>query len=267
MEESQNSAVVVQPPDLHLSAPCEVKNYVLNPDKALDKKLSNCDRKEEIKITSTFGGTKLIFQTGAYELFKTAARNYFKTIPDQPLARSVRDQKGAEVSQVYRITSKDGKKYTLNLYHTTSSALVNGRNETLFLNTDLPNIIKSIDGKGNGKHLNQLIKQSLLKLENHAEEPDDQCPICHEQVEKQAVLCFKGNHWVHYSCENLSKKAISRLSQEPLFKCTECSGATTQDNTHMLTPAQHTVVQWTVPAKEALLSGSPTTQHNSQQKL
>ncbi|XP_053384722.1 uncharacterized protein LOC128550211 [Mercenaria mercenaria] len=124
----------------------ENKQYELNREKALRKKLA-ASNYEELSIIHTGGGVKLQMNAGMYELFKYAAQNYYtseamvkKTIPT-----NVIDKKQNNVETRYKISTGKLSHYTLNLYHTTSSVLVNGKGVNQFLNTDVTEILSSLE--------------------------------------------------------------------------------------------------------------------------
>ena len=54
---------------------------------------------------------------------------------------TLQDKTGAVVETQYKVTPGKTSIYTLNLYHKTSSCLVNGKNVQLFSDTDFPGII------------------------------------------------------------------------------------------------------------------------------
>lgn len=141
----------------------QVHNYKLNVQKSLMKKLHACDRDEAIAIEHTHGGTKALFQTGQYEQFKSAVSIFYqrKRNIKSVTSTTVTDNTGSCSGHTYKVIKPDT--YTLNLYHTTSSILVNGKGETTFIDKHLPQILRTMKG---GKELNQLLKASLLATQS-----------------------------------------------------------------------------------------------------
>jgi hypothetical protein len=75
--------------------------------------------------------------TGMYEFFKYATenRNYTKKIIP------VCDNKGNLVETKYKVPNGRASMFTLNMYHTASSALINGRDTEHFMSNDLYDIL------------------------------------------------------------------------------------------------------------------------------
>ena len=57
----------------------------------------------------------------------------------------VTDKAGYQVETKYKVFSGKSGHYTLNMYHTRSSCLVNGKNAAQFLQKDLPSIFTAIE--------------------------------------------------------------------------------------------------------------------------
>ena len=121
-------------------------------------------RATPLLIEQTGGGTNLSLQAGLYEAMKSAVPRFYGNKKLFPLGfehQAKVDSQGSNIQETYRINSC----YTINLYHITSRALVNGAQETQFVSKHLPSIIKSIDEaeKHTGmtaKQLNNYIKKT-----------------------------------------------------------------------------------------------------------
>ena len=96
------------------------------------KKLSVADR-TRFSIIET-GGVRLRFNTGTYELFKTASDEFYNSqkFQDHRKKTTVLDNNGAVVETKFKITGNRMSHYTLNMYHTTSICLINGKNTKHF---------------------------------------------------------------------------------------------------------------------------------------
>lgn len=125
----------------------ESRNYVLNETKSMSKKLAAAE-KPCFTITETGGGIKLNFNSGMYELFKIATNEFFSSDQMKNSCKTVgvTDKKSSSIETKYKVTG--GKKchyYMLNMYHTTCSCLVNGKNTEQFVKKDIHEIFKLIE--------------------------------------------------------------------------------------------------------------------------
>ena len=82
-----------------------------------------------------------------YELFKIAADQFFSdnTLPYKCCKVPVHDRQGNLVETQYKLSSGRQGIYTLNLYHTKSSCLINGKNSHKFTEIHLPAMLKNIE--------------------------------------------------------------------------------------------------------------------------
>lgn len=133
-------------PDTESRNEVENRNYKLNERKAMEKK-KTASYAGMFSIIETGGGIKIEFNAGLYELLKSATERYFSLELNTDKKNKkilVTDKSGNFIETKYKVFS--GKfHYTLNMYHTQCSCLINGKNTHLFLGTDLPNILNSIE--------------------------------------------------------------------------------------------------------------------------
>ncbi|KAH3740301.1 hypothetical protein DPMN_047004 [Dreissena polymorpha] len=103
-------------------------DYTLNMRMSLQKKLNSTDQ-EDVIVYETGEGFRLLLNPGMYELFKIAADQFFSnnTLPYKCCNVPVHDRQGNLVETQYKLSSGRQGIYTLNLYHTTSSCLINGK--------------------------------------------------------------------------------------------------------------------------------------------
>ena len=151
----------------------EVRSYRLNEEKAMEKKLLYTQR-DEIHVEESGGGLKLRLNTGMYELIKSRVESYFST---ESLRYSytytpVTDNRGSIVETRYKVAKGKSYMYTLNMYHTKCSYLVNGRNPLHFVKTDLPSILETIVSELNScdtsvSKMNEDIRNMLLQLKQN----------------------------------------------------------------------------------------------------
>ena len=111
-------------------------HYELNKQKSLLKKLKTTER-NEIKIEKTGGEFKFEFNTGFYEIFRSELEKFFSQLdyPYKCIRIPVTNKKGNITENICKIYDNIGHLYTVNLYHTQSSSLVNGKNSALFVQT------------------------------------------------------------------------------------------------------------------------------------
>ena len=147
----------------------EQRKYKLNEQRAVKKKL-NATNREVAEITNTGGGVKINLNTGAYELLKCSAEEFYSgDIGDFSSQKiPVMDKKGHIVETKFKISCGKSPVYTLNMYHTKSSCLVNGKHVQHFIDNHLPQLINAIECKldsGNtsvtefNSHLRNLLSQ------------------------------------------------------------------------------------------------------------
>lgn len=135
----------------------ETRDYTLKTDKSMKKKLSATER-NNISVKYTGGGVRFQLNSGTYELFKSATQEYFSVNQNDVIYQRfvVADKKGSQVECRYKAFRGKQHLYTLNLYHTTSSCLVNGKSIKYFMDTDLPNLFEVIDQRLEGSTVEEV---------------------------------------------------------------------------------------------------------------
>ena len=116
-------------------------DYSLNRSKAMKQKYSACSRSEPLLLETTGGGLRIRCQTGMYEAMRAAIPVYYNGSIECHIQNT--DQDGNVVGETYKINTTDDRShpYTINLYHTTSSLLVNGTGDNIFLSKDLDGLM------------------------------------------------------------------------------------------------------------------------------
>lgn len=124
----------------------ERRDYELNPSKSMRKKLQATE-KRPITVTETGGGIKLEMNTGLYELFKQASDAFYSSDYSKYtyVKIPVSDRKGRNVETKYKAFEGNVPMYTINLYHTTCTCLINGSKTAQFMSEDLHSIISVIE--------------------------------------------------------------------------------------------------------------------------
>ena len=172
--------------------------------------------------------------------FINSANNFHDVLKD-----SSSDRAGLLTQKTYKIkeTAEDG--YTINLYNTKCSALINGKNIANFLNRDLNrlhDIVKKTTINGvtiNIKQMNELlanqlheviqefnntpINQQLAIDTNKQTRQVEKCYKCNRNCKTRADQCIN-SHWVHFRCEKLSDKQREYIEQheDGPYTCSQC---------------------------------------------
>jgi len=112
-------------------------NYTLNVEKTLGKKLESTKR-TSIAYRMTNGGLTAELDAVSFELFTHACEEYYDA-PENGFESTksiAKDKKGNMVQNTYHIR-KGSSNYTLNMYITRCSLLINGKNINLFIEKDM----------------------------------------------------------------------------------------------------------------------------------
>ena len=239
------------------------RDYVLNPDKWLQKKLQ-ATKRQEIEYEIKGGGIVAKLDAVSFELFHYSCKDFFHNSDDE-ISRvdrdSAKDGRGNIVQYTYTVHLNDDTKYTVNMYSTKCSLLVNGRATTHFIDYHLPKIHKlmsqvKIQGmKINTKELNEPLASQLQKvvadsaltnfktpkparkkieLTSSMDLNSIVCLKCNKNCRKRAVQCDSCNRWLHYNCERLDPVEINNIetNKDFSYKCKTC--VNTKNNTYAL---------------------------------
>ncbi|CAG2194806.1 unnamed protein product [Mytilus edulis] len=125
------------------------KNFELNLDKAIARKLEATKRPVNVTYKLTGGGLTAKADTVSFELMKNAIIHYYEQLDVNDRYINIKvdkdlDKKGLTVGLVIRVIANDTPSYTLSVYYTSCSLLVNGRDTIRFFTIDLPEIHKTI---------------------------------------------------------------------------------------------------------------------------
>ena len=124
-----------------------VKNYNLNKEKALQKKANKT--KDEMLHSFMKGDNLMIdMNTATYELVKERLSDIIRKELNQGMStvnvkeRKSKDKQGANVENIITCESEtDSEKFVINLYHTATRAMVNGKDVETFKMKILPCLI------------------------------------------------------------------------------------------------------------------------------
>ncbi|KAH3709182.1 hypothetical protein DPMN_068644 [Dreissena polymorpha] len=174
----------------------EVRNYSFNENVNMKKKLRSTE-KEPFEIIESNGGTQLVLSTGTYDLLKFASKKYFSynSLNYKYLCKPANDRKSNGVELCYKVADEKNHLYMFNMYHTTSSCLINGRNVAHFFDIDLPNILQIMktDNQTNNKsisEINECMKQQILSYleRKNPERPSPKISVAHRVDEPHTLL-------------------------------------------------------------------------------
>ena len=147
---------------------CTTSSFSLNKQNILNKALSSCDRKNHIDVTETDGGMVIKFSAGMFELFQSCVKHLYTNYDQRYVVshNSDCDQTGLEFRENYKITCDKSNSYTMNLFPTTCTVLVNGSAlTTTFMNIDLSRLAEyaTESKKCTAVELNQSISDGSKK--------------------------------------------------------------------------------------------------------
>ena len=224
-----------------ISAPTNIthreKNFSLNLEKALENKMLATKRDIQFEYHCTCGGIVGSMDAITFELVKNVIPRYYEIINIDNRRAEVTnniDKNGLNLSKVFKLHENYQHQYTLTLYNTKCTFLVNGKGTNIFIEKDLPNIHKIIKdvtlnvNRINIKNWNEKLEKELMKLKSTQEQigvkfaiPDNtvenqnaKCFKCNRNVQSRAVLCDKGQQWVHYRCLKLNSDEIRLLETQ-----------------------------------------------------
>lgn len=139
---------VVDSPVSSINESSEQRPFDINKARALVKKL-RATSKEAVTRQDTGGGIRLMFNAGMYELFKYSAETFYDSgkLPFSCNKKPVCDRQGNIIETKYKLTSGRQCVYTLNMYHTTSSCLINGKQTDQFTDFHFHKMVQLIQDK------------------------------------------------------------------------------------------------------------------------
>ena len=213
--------------------------YSMDNKKAITKKIRASERDATIETEYKVGNIVMKFQAGYYEIFKLAIHKMFENHQDTTISyekRQTLDKNDLEVSYLYKVYKSKVKVFTINLYNTSCTVVINGTNELSFINDHLPVVqsiiedLKHTYGSEMIDTLNTTIHNTLIKM--NVSDSDTKvnisakCPKCRQNVRTRAVQCQMCNLWVHYRCEKLHDNLIEVLEDPDnlyIYRCKMCT--------------------------------------------
>jgi len=142
-------------------------NYVMNPQKALQKKISSANRENDIELMDKDGTAVMTFSAAAYEIFKQSAIAFYNNHTDLQSTQTrkvsstdlVEGDMVTELSLSIKYKSGGRQLYRVNFFPTTSRVDVNGRMYHKFLQEDLITICNVFQQKCNITPMNNQISE------------------------------------------------------------------------------------------------------------
>ena len=143
------------------------KDYALNESRSLDKKLEASKRDVPIQVSNTGGGIVITCDAGAYENVKHSMIEYYKNYKSYEHIGvqfiESKDRNASNSETVIKLVSQANSTcYVVNMYHTTSKFLINGKGISRFTMTDLPNILQKVNVSSD---LNQRMQEMLQAIQ------------------------------------------------------------------------------------------------------
>ena len=103
-----------------------------------------CDR-DQYSIKENRTSTSVIMSAVTFEQFRSYIDQYLRSKNYETRITIVPDQTGANTNDIIRVFLNGKHTYTMNLYTTTSSILVNGPQYKKFIEEDIPVVLEKID--------------------------------------------------------------------------------------------------------------------------
>ena len=143
-------------------------NYELNKKVALTKKMSACEKEDyEVELQTTCCNVQL--NTASFEYFKEDVIEYINSSNQYRMLRHdpVKDINGCVTGEIMGVGSKSQhtvKLFTINIYQTTSRAMINGSKYQIFVENDLPLLLQKLrNRKTTIREVNKQFKNSIPK--------------------------------------------------------------------------------------------------------
>ena len=117
--------------------------YFLDKRLALCKKRAACTR-EPLKVKMNKTSATLTMNTIVFEYFRRYIEFYLACKKYETKGRIFRDKEGLVTRNILQVRKNETHLYTINLYTTNSTVMVNGQSYTMFLQDDVPIILEKI---------------------------------------------------------------------------------------------------------------------------
>lgn len=147
------------------------RDYTLNYEKAFQKKAVACKADYKVQAEVKHGNYIFSFSAGMYELYRDELREHYERLNDDSRSgvkvtfKDCTDRSGSTVESQIRVFERIGngcgqQKYVMNLYHTKSRVMVNGK-EVSHFNAEHQRIVDKILTSEDVSFLDQELLQSI----------------------------------------------------------------------------------------------------------
>ena len=166
-----------------------IRYYSLNIDKTLKAKLHACDA-VNVSYEVKGGGVTGNLDTASFEILRAACSTFYKNMPasEGSCVINVSEDKNhkAVVQQTYKVTRQHNGldvSYTLNLYPTRNSLLLNGKDTDTFIDSHLPTIHQLMSQTvqewevENLANLNHILSEQFSKILEQRQPAPDPVPV------------------------------------------------------------------------------------------
>ena len=199
-------------------------NFTLNMKRTRAKKRKACDR-DNYKIKENKNSSTIIFSTVAFEIFRSKVFTYLQRHSYGYQLTESKDIPGNvthDILRVFTAANMVSSLYTVNLYRTTSSLLVNGPHYNQFVINHLPQITEYIDRVDSQLRVaNHQIKQflspssdiSFIPVPNSGHDSED---IPNKMHPKTSKLKITNNQRKRYNTRSRSSYPIDSSNRSLL---------------------------------------------------
>ena len=237
------------------------KNYALNQQRALERKLQSCSKDDMTVNPADPNNFVITFSTAAFELAREAIESCLHLPSDGKSNRNItkhtdKDQEGSHTAQIIRIRNwsaiaKPPKSQlngtccvTINIYLTTSSCLINGADASTFVDILTPQLRSHFTTLSNEiATANENFQQAILAatgpketadIQNAIAPPPDvideeplvmpkKCKRCKKNIKTNAAQCEICDAWSHFKCDAMSETEISTYQATLSYICKGCN--------------------------------------------
>ncbi len=243
----------------HLTA-----GYTLDSIKAMTQKLEATKRPLSVLPKIKSGNITMKLNTAVYELVKSSFANHVSSSGSSvTLKNTEQDSKGNHTRTVLSVSGPEAE-YSISMFHTTSTLLVNGQNPEGSLQ-HLKSLVSWWGDHGYNQESVALLSQAIARqtdlwLSSHKPCIDEtnsgnkKCPKCKKNMRSQTMFCLQGQVWVHKYCAKMSD--VTDGSSVP--RCLVCQACTSSVGPYVNTAQQDDVetASMLVPSRSMGSSGN-----------
>ena len=228
------------------------KNYIINERRAAQKLIDATNRENDIEIKMKGGNLIMQLTPATFLHFNEKVLQYYNQHEAlKAIVHERYDQSKKLVERSLSVKEKDNPRlqlYRINIFHTTQSLEINGRQVQLFL-AELKQILLTLEGVKGMAKLNAIIRAKCTEfldsnttrgeitstsnqIAKTSDNQDAKCPKCKKRCCTKSAYCNLGQHWVHYKCERLTDSQIKMIEtdgEKIPYSCSICVSNTSKD--------------------------------------